>query len=282
MNRIKKARQDYQNIEIPKSLNTHVLSAIHQANQKRWHHPFSSRPLLSTCASIIFIFFLLVNTSTTFVQAIDNIPILNVLTKLLTIESYTKKTISSYVTVKVPAITQTTNTKLEQQINQEIKEKINLTVEKSEAEARQYYENTVAYNKDNATDFYPFIIDVDYKLNYSDNETLSFVISKTVTYASSNTENIYYNLNLKTGKPITLHQLLGESYKEIINPLIKEQITQREQADANQLFFKNELEFQTIRSDQPFYINENQQLVIVFEEYEIAPGYMGIIEFTLN
>ena len=33
---------------------------------------------------------------------------------------------------------------------------------------------------------------------------------------------------------------------------------------------------------QNFYINSNGKVVIVFEKYEIAPGYMGIQEFEID
>ena len=37
-----------------------------------------------------------------------------------------------------------------------------------------------------------------------------------------------------------------------------------------------------IRPDQPFYINHAGNPVIVFEKYEIAPGYMGAPEFEVR
>ena len=33
--------------------------------------------------------------------------------------------------------------------------------------------------------------------------------------------------------------------------------------------------------DQNFYINDENQLVIVFDEYEVAPGSMGTPEFVI-
>ena len=40
----------------------------------------------------------------------------------------------------------------------------------------------------------------------------------------------------------------------------------------------------TLRSlpvDESFYFNEEGLLVIAFDEYEVAPGYMGAVEFTI-
>lgn len=40
-------------------------------------------------------------------------------------------------------------------------------------------------------------------------------------------------------------------------------------------------EFNLITGDESFYFNENGEIVIVFDEYEVAPGYMGAVEFTI-
>ena len=39
--------------------------------------------------------------------------------------------------------------------------------------------------------------------------------------------------------------------------------------------------YTTIRPDQNFYITEDQKLVISFDKYEVAPGYMGIVTFEI-
>ena len=46
--------------------------------------------------------------------------------------------------------------------------------------------------------------------------------------------------------------------------------------------FNDDFAFQTIEPDQSFYLNEQGQVVIVFPKYAIAPGYMGIQEFTVS
>ena len=39
--------------------------------------------------------------------------------------------------------------------------------------------------------------------------------------------------------------------------------------------------FTTIKANQNFYITEEGKLIIVFDEHEVAPGYMGVIEFEI-
>ncbi len=44
----------------------------------------------------------------------------------------------------------------------------------------------------------------------------------------------------------------------------------------NSEFFED---FETIQADQSFYITDNNKLVISFDKYEVAPGYMGVVTF---
>ena len=40
--------------------------------------------------------------------------------------------------------------------------------------------------------------------------------------------------------------------------------------------------FEEIKADQNFYIDNENNIVILFDEYEVAPGFMGAVEFTIN
>ena len=56
--------------------------------------------------------------------------------------------------------------------------------------------------------------------------------------------------------------------------------------DSNKVYFIDQDEgglenFSKIEKNQDFYINDKNQLVISFDEYEVAPGYMGAIEFVI-
>ena len=67
---------------------------------------------------------------------------------------------------------------------------------------------------------------------------------------------------------------------------IKEQMLQRMAEDENQIYFINsdmpETDFKQIAADQSFYINQQGQLVIAFDEYEVAPGSMGAPQFIVD
>ena len=67
---------------------------------------------------------------------------------------------------------------------------------------------------------------------------------------------------------------------------IKKQMREKMAEDENLYYWVDdeitELNFQKIKEDQNFYLNEDGQIVICFDEYEVAPGYMGLVQFTID
>ena len=56
--------------------------------------------------------------------------------------------------------------------------------------------------------------------------------------------------------------------------------------DKNKIYWLNDKEarnsnFKSIKRDQGFYINKSGELVICFDKYEVGPGAMGLVEFTI-
>ena len=80
-----------------------------------------------------------------------------------------------------------------------------------------------------------------------------------------------------------MKDVLGADYKQIVDESVEKQIKERMENDENSSYFtKEEGGFSGIKDEyQDFYINENKKAVIVFQKYEIAPGYMGIQNFEI-
>ena len=88
---------------------------------------------------------------------------------------------------------------------------------------------------------------------------------------------------------ITLPSLFkDESYIQVISENIKEQMREQMKADPDKVFWVTGVgeepyfeTFEQIDREQNFYINNNGKLVISFDKYEVAPGYMGVAEFVI-
>lgn len=107
--------------------------------------------------------------------------------------------------------------------------------------------------------------------------------------ASSSTVTKYDNIDKEKEILLTLPGLFkNEDYINVISENIKEQMLEQVKSDENKHYWVEGVEendffglFEKISKEQKFYINENYKLIIVFDKYEVAPGYMGVVEFEI-
>ena len=102
----------------------------------------------------------------------------------------------------------------------------------------------------------------------------------TENWSTAYSESRYYNIDVNTGKMVSLADFLGADYIAAANESIRQQLSQRR--EAGEIFWtEEEGGFSGITEDAKFYVNETGNPVIVFEKYEIAPGSSGEIEFEI-
>ena len=96
-------------------------------------------------------------------------------------------------------------------------------------------------------------------------------------------------LDKATGGILQLSDLFvpGSDYIGVISADIIEQMTAEVEAGTGDYFvpgsiWSEEEHFKSIAPDQDFYVNTDGDLVILFDEYEVAPGSMGTPEFTVS
>ncbi len=107
--------------------------------------------------------------------------------------------------------------------------------------------------------------------------------------ASSSTVTKYDNIDKENEILLTLQCLFkNDDYIDAISRNIKEQMLEQVKEDEGKHYWVEGVEesdffelFEKIAPEQKFYINENYKLVIVFDKYEVAPGYMGVVEFEI-
>ena len=101
------------------------------------------------------------------------------------------------------------------------------------------------------------------------------------TQASGYQFSRFYHLDKATGRPVMLKDLFREDadYSAALSEEVRRQMEARMAADSDASYFPEELT--EIGPDQNFYFNEDGELVLVFDEYTIAPGSMGMPEFTI-
>ena len=101
-------------------------------------------------------------------------------------------------------------------------------------------------------------------------------------------QDFYYTIDLNTGKRMKLSDLFieGSEYRTVISDNIKEQMKKQMAEDENVYYWLDDKEvpewnFEKIPENVSFYVNENNELVICFNEGDVAPMYMGTVEFVI-
>lgn len=135
-------------------------------------------------------------------------------------------------------------------------------------------------------------VNVEYAVTYQDNSRLSLILTTTESWVAVYAQRYYYNLDLQTGETLTLRELLGENWMELCNEQIVAEIERRIAEEEDVVYWGYDPEadddlmadegFQSVSGQTNFYINENGNVVVCFDKYEIAPGYMGMQEFEIT
>ena len=131
--------------------------------------------------------------------------------------------------------------------------------------------------------------DTGYNILRNDDSLLSICFYTTINAGGSGEYSRCFTLDKTTGKVLTLSDLFaeGSDYIGVISADIIRQMTEQVEAGEGDYFipggiWSDEECFKAIAPDQNFYIDENNQLIVIFDEYEVAPGSMGMPRFTVE
>ncbi len=282
MKKLEKAKEVYEAIKVPNELNYVVNKAILDKKKKEKSVLIYVKYAVTTVACTFLTFIFMLNVNSSFATNISEIPIIGDMAKVFTIKEVNEEDKTKLINAKVPALENTGNTELEKRINYEIMLKMNEILEEAEKRAAEYKE-AVIETGGNEYDYQPINIQIDYKVGYSNDKVVSFMISKSETLANAYTEIYFYNIDIEIGKKLNLRDVLGNEYKQIVDTTIYKEIEERSKNPDNIYFTADEGGFEGIENEyQDFYINSDGKVVIVFEKYKIAPGYMGTQEFVID
>lgn len=266
---LEKLRENYNNIEIPDKLDHIVNEAI---NKKR----FSYKKIVISAASIVAVVGV-INISPAFANALEEIPVIGDIVKVVRISNYSVDRNGFDVSIDVP--------KIEGLKNQELQDSINQEMEKEATDLySQYMKEIEELEKDNIPGREMVKSSVETKTN--NENVLSLVVTKYEAQGSSNTTRKFYNINKNNETAITLEGMFNnQDYVSIISENIKNQMKERMKNDPNEYYWLDseypENDFKAIKKDQGFYINDKNELVICFDKYEVGPGSTGVTEFVI-
>ncbi|MEG0805574.1 MAG: RsiV family protein [Lachnospiraceae bacterium] len=283
MKGLRKARKKYEEIEIPKELETVVEQAVKKTSRKISFFPKRiAEGVAAAAAAIVLITTIMLNTSEAFARGVQEIPALAGVAKILTFREYNTQDSDQHIHAEIPKIESESDFAMD--VNQEIQKKCEDYLKEADIEIAEY---KAAFLDTGGTEeefkAHDIKVDVSYDVKSQTKEFLSFVVTGTQSWSGAYGKRFFYNLDITNGKYIELKDVLGDDYIDKANKQIQEQLEERVKEDSNlQFFTKEEGGFSTIHQSEQFYINENGNPVIVFDKYEIAPGYMGEVEFEIR
>lgn len=273
-------KSKYDEIEIPQELSSVVYDAIETGlkSKPKKYNIINRVGLIA--AGLIAIFIIPLNLNQAYAETLSQIPIIGDLSKLFTFREYQFEDEIQYVDVKIPQFSNEGKTDLEKRVNEEIVKTINEEVENSKQRAKEYYDAFIETGG-KPEEFMKREIEVNYEIKCVSDKYVSFIINKWETWANAYCQQYFYNLDIETGRELTLKDLLGNDYKEIIMKSINNTIANWNEEQKFYLFDEVNIE-DLINENTKFYLNDQKQVVIVFGKYEIAAGAAGIIEFPIT
>lgn len=264
-------------------------------NQNKKNHAI--RNAAAAAAAVAVVFVALPNTSESVAYAMSNIPVVGKLVEAVTFRDYKYESERNNADIEVPELavnetalpgTEQVAEGTEQAADSEVQENLKKTTDEINAEIQKITDEIVAEFEENLK------FEGGYQNVMVKHEVLSttenYFTLKLICYQGSGSGaewDYFYTIDLKTGERLALKDLFadGADYITPISENIKEQMQEQMDADENVYYWLNdeieEWNFQKITDETSFYLNEDGNIVISFNEGDVAPMYMGCVEFVI-
>ena len=278
-------KKNYQKPQMSNNQLDKLRKRMEEANMENRRDKRKKKMIQATAAAaaIVGAFLILPNTSASIAHAMEQIPIIGQLVEVVTFRDYTYETDRNMADIEVPEI------KLDDQAAEgEVKENLERSTEEINAEIQKITSELIA----------EFEANLEYEEGYQDVIVQSEILAteeeyftlKLIRYQGAGSGyqwNYYYTIDLNTGERLQLKDIFAEGadYITPISENIKEQMREQMAADENIYYWlEDEIEewnFKAITDETSFYLNDKGNVVIGFDEGEVAPMYMGTVEFEI-
>lgn len=281
---LKEMKQKYEKITMREDAYKKMRQRMDQAKKEnRMMKKKNVYKGLAAVAAAMAVVVALPNTSSTVANAMQSIPVFGDFVKVVTFRDYQYDSDKKTADVSVPEVV------VDADANTENAEQMKESTEQINAEIQKISDQWIKeFKKDLAKDGYKDM-QISSEVIKTTDDYFTLKLTCTQTEASGYEENHYFTLDRKTGKQLKLADLYsGEAdYKKRISDNIKKQMREQMKADENVSYWLDdkdlpEMNFTEITEDTAFYINEDGKLVICFNEGDVAPMYMGAVQFVIE
>lgn len=271
-----KNKAEEEQIEIPDSVKAHIEQTLADLPEKK---PVIKQirilpRIVAAAACFIFItLFLLPNVSVVYAQALEQIPIIGDIVRVVTIRNYFYSDDKHEMDIDVPQIEDDNDAA--EQINQDINQM-------TETLVQEFYEEVEFIGDEGHSSLY-----LDYEIVTNSNTWFTLKIMVHKVAGSGTVYYKFYHINKKTNEIVKLGDLAKDnSFYDVVVQEIKRQMKIQMENDSSVVYWLEDSiigqDFVSVSETHNFYWNSNGDLVIIFDEYEVAPGAMGTPEFVIE
>lgn len=282
LDNMKLLKEDYQHLHIPEEGRRMMVEKIEQAKLDKKRKALSRRVRFAggAVAAAMAVIVALPNTNESIAMAMEKIPVIGSIVRVVTFRDYDYNDGNSEAHVSIPNIetdgSNSGNEEAANQINSDVTDYTQQLIDQFKADAKDYY-GSEGYKG----------LDVSYDVITDTEDWFTLRITVLETAASGYQYYRFYHIDKKTNSVATLSTVFKDDVDYItpISENIKEQMRANTNEEDGTVYFidqeDTETNFKEIKADQNFYYNSSNDLVIVFDEYEVAPGSMGNPEFVI-
>ncbi len=271
----KELRRQYEEIPVPEEARRRMEEGIQMAKQEKRQ---KNRGLIwlrragETAAAAMAVITVLVNASPAAAQVMEQIPVIGTIAQVVTFRTYEDHSGKGEANVEIPKIEEEGQTL---EANREIEDYADSLIRE--------YEDKIRAGEDQEN----YALDSTYEVVFENDRYVCIRIDTTVVMASGTQFVKVFTVDKETGETISLLQMLGgdETMLAAVSSNIMDQMREQMAADENVIYYLDsdmpEWDFKGLDGDESYYFDQDGELVVTFDEYEVAPGYMGAVEFVI-
>ena len=270
--KLKKLQEQYNDVPIPTELEMLIEKNLKRPQKKKRKLPI----FLASAAAAVVLFTVGLNTSPTMARTLADVPVIGPVVQVLTFTKYEMVEDEYIADIQVPQISGS-SAEIEA-LNAKYAEEGKALYEQFKTDIEEMEAGNMSVNSG-------YIIETD------TDDILSFGRYVEVVVVSRSTVMKYTTIDKKAETVITLPSLFkDERYIDIISRYIEDELRNRMiETEGSAMYWIGGTEyhdesfgvFEGISPEQNFYITEAGKLVISFDVYEVAPGFMGLVTFEI-
>lgn len=295
MSKIDELRNEYESVSMSKEAYEKMRERMEMAKQeKNKQINFAEKKVnmkgfkwvvaAAVCAALI-----LPNTSPVIANAMENIPVVGGFFRLVTVRHFDYEDDKKTADINVPEVV--IDSEKQENTDVAVNEKTQATVDNINNEIQALADKYIKEFEENAKNNGYEEVKVKSEIVNTTDKYFTLKLTYVYTAADGYEENHYYTIDLGTGKRVKLADIYTnqENYIAKLQENIEKQM--REQMAADEMIHywlddedmtEQDFDLKELIKNAECYINNEGNTVICFNQGDVAPMYMGVVEFEIK